>query len=308
LNQIDTKTDGSADQSRVELAMSDGVVIVGGAYGEPGRPTVLLAHGGGQTRYAWANVARRLGEAGWRALAVDLRGHGDSDWAADGNYSHERYGHDLIEIAEAMGSPPVLVGASLGGNAGMLAAGTLKPGAFRALVLVDVTPRLDPGGVDRILKFMDQHIDSGFGSYEEAAEAIADYLPHRQGRKSNVASLERYLRKREDGRYRWHWDPLFVRGDRDTRLSQAHVDKIATAASAIEIPILLLRGSDSELVSEEAVVDFLTLAPHAEFEDVGGAGHMIVGDRNDVFARTLAGFLEKVERGEATRRGGAGRD
>jgi pimeloyl-ACP methyl ester carboxylesterase len=296
---MQAEKNADADTETVTYTMSDGVRLVGEIYGEPGHPTILLAHGGGQTRYAWANVARRLGAAGWRALAVDLRGHGDSDWSPDGNYAHERYAQDLVELAAAMGSKPVVVGASLGGNSAMLAAGTIGKDAFRALVLVDVTPRLDRSGVDRILAFMDRHIDSGFGSYEEAAEAIAGYLPGREGRKSNVASLERYLRKREDGRYRWHWDPLFVRGDRDTRLSSAHVEKIANALGDTDIPVLLIRGSKSELVGDEAVADFRKLAPHGEFEDVIGAGHMIVGDRNDVFAQTLDRFLQKLERGEA---------
>jgi pimeloyl-ACP methyl ester carboxylesterase len=292
----------SASPARVEFTMSDGVRLVGEAYGEPGRSTILFAHGGGQTRYAWTNVARNLGNSGWRAVAIDLRGHGDSDWAADGNYTHERYGQDLCEVAAILDPKPVLVGASLGGNSGMLAAGTFGRDDFRALVLVDVTPKLDREGVERILTFMDKHIDSGFGSFEEAAEAIDQYLPGRRGRKSNIATLQRYLRKRDDGRYRWHWDPRFVRGDRDTRLSPAHVEKIAAAVRRINVPILLLRGSNSELVNDAAVRDFLVLAPHAEFEDVAGAGHMIVGDRNDVFARTLSGFLSKVEQGEARHR------
>jgi pimeloyl-ACP methyl ester carboxylesterase len=288
-----------ANADLVSFTMSDGVKLVGEIYGEPGNPTILLAHGGGQTRYAWASVAKRLGAAGWRALAIDLRGHGDSDWASDANYSHERYGVDLVELAAAMGSRPVVVGASLGGNSAMLAAGSFGKDAFRALVLVDVTPKLDKKGVDRIMAFMDRHIDSGFGSFEEAAEAISGYLPGRTGRKSNVASLERYLRRREDGRYRWHWDPEFVRGDQGTRLSEDRVRIISQAVADTDIPILLIRGSNSELVGDEAVRNFRELAPHAEFEDVLGAGHMIVGDRNDVFANTLDGFLHRLENGEA---------
>jgi pimeloyl-ACP methyl ester carboxylesterase len=299
---MQTEQNSIADASAITFTMSDGVKLVGEIYGDASHQTILFAHGGGQTRYAWANVASRLGAAGWRALAIDLRGHGDSEWSPDGNYAHERYALDIVELAAAMETKPVVVGASLGGNSAMLAAGTIGKDAFRALVLVDVTPRLAPEGVDRILAFMDRHIDSGFGSYEEAAEAISGYLPGREGRKSNVTSLARYLRKRADGRYRWHWDPLFVRGDRDTRLSPAHVEKIAAALGETDIPVLLVRGSKSELVNDEAVADFKQLAPHGEFEDVIGAGHMIVGDRNDVFAQTLDRFLQKLERGEAKTR------
>lgn len=290
------RADGGA---RVRFTMSDGLTIVGEAYGPADGPGVLLAHGGGQTRYAWANVARRLGAAGWRAVAIDLRGHGESDWSTTQDYSHARYGLDLVEVARAMGGRPVLVGASLGGNSGLLAAGTTGKGEFGGLVLVDVTPKLDPEGVGKVLGFLDRHIDAGFGSFEEAAAAISDYLPGRRGRSNNIASLERYLRKRQDGRYGWHWDPAFVRGARNSRLDAEGVERLSVATRAIDVPMMLVRGSESELVNEEAVAHFLELAPHAEFRDVLGASHMIVGDRNDVFAETLSDFLERVAAGTA---------
>lgn len=290
------------DGERLTFRMSDGVALVGESFGHASDPGLLFAHGGGQTRHAWANVARRLGRSGWRTLALDLRGHGESDWSEEGAYAHARYGEDLAEVARAMGAAPVVVGASLGGNSAVLAAGAAEEDIFRAIVLVDVTPRLDPAGVSRIMAFMDRHIDEGFATLDEAAAAIAAYLPHRK-RKPNLQSLARYVRLRPDGRYRWHWDPRFVRGEASTRLSPEKIEVLADAVRRIRVPILLVRGSDSELVGDEAVREFMELAPHAEFEDVTGAGHMIVGDRNDVFAHTLGAFLEKLVRGDARRRG-----
>ncbi|MHA7875214.1 alpha/beta fold hydrolase [Roseivivax sp.] len=279
------------DARIVEFHTDDGLRLRGEAYGDPAAPGVLLAHGGGQTRYAWSRVARRLGAAGWHALALDLRGHGESDWDAGENYTLDRYGADLVAVAREFAAPPVLVGASLGGNSGLLAAGSFGQGAFRALVLVDITPKIDAKGVDKIIDFMGKHLDRGFGSYEEAAQAISDYLPERRGRRSNVTSLARYLREREDGRLRWHWDPAFIKGRRSSRLTSGTLEKLNAALGAISVPIMLIRGSNSELVNDESVAEFLRIAPHAEFRDVTGAGHMIVGDRNDVFARTLEDFL-----------------
>lgn len=275
----------------VEWTMDDGVRIVGEAFGDPDAPSILLAHGGGQTRYAWSRVAKRLGKAGWYAVAIDLRGHGESDWDPAGDYTTERYGRDTAAIAQSFATPPVLVGASLGGNSGMFAVGKFAPEAFRGLVLVDITPKIDAKGVEKVQGFLGEHIDEGFASYEEAAEAIAGYLPERKGRRSNIDSLARYLRKRPDGRYRWHWDPAFIEGRASSRLSPATVEKLEQALAAVRVPILLVRGSNSELVNDESVAHFMEVAPHAQFVDVTGAGHMIVGDRNDVFAETLDDFL-----------------
>ncbi|GKY89613.1 alpha/beta fold hydrolase [Sinisalibacter aestuarii] len=278
----------------MRYAMEDGVELVGEAFGDPSAPGVLLAHGGGQTRYAWSRVARRLGEAGWHAVALDLRGHGESGWDPAKDYSLERYGVDLVAVGKTFAIPPVLVGASLGGNAGLLAMGRIGPGVFRALVLVDITPKIDVKGADKVLGFMGQHLEDGFETYEEAAEAIAAYLPERKGRKSNIASLARYLRTRPDGRYTWHWDPAFIEGRRSSRLNEQTLEDLNTALAAIDVPILLVRGSQSELVNDESVAHFLEIAPHAEFQDVTGAGHMIVGDRNDVFSETLDTFLSRL--------------
>ncbi|MDA4845110.1 alpha/beta fold hydrolase [Hoeflea poritis] len=280
-----------ATPRRMAFSMDDGVRLLGEAYGDAEKAGVLLAHGGGQTRYAWSRVAQRLGKAGWHALALDLRGHGESDWDKARNYTLERYGLDLAAVAASFSTPPVLVGASLGGNAGLLTAGRFAAGAIRALVLVDITPKLDQDGVDKVLGFMGRHLEDGFESYEEAAKAISDYLPERKGRQSNAESLARYLRPRPDGRLAWHWDPAFIIGRRSSRLQEDTVKSLESALAAIQVPILLVRGSNSELVNDESVSHFLELAPHAAFRDVTGAGHMIVGDRNDVFAEMLDDFL-----------------
>src|SRR5581483_11808748 len=110
-----------------------------------GRP-VLLLHGGGQTRFAWGGTQAELAERGYRAIAVDLRGHGDSDWAPDGDYSPGRIAGDLLELVEWTGGQPALVGASLGGLAALIAAGEHPEAPISALVLVDVTPRVNPPG------------------------------------------------------------------------------------------------------------------------------------------------------------------
>ncbi|MFT4152034.1 MAG: alpha/beta fold hydrolase, partial [Paracoccaceae bacterium] len=108
---------------------SDGIRLEAEAYGSG--PVILLAHGGGQTRYSWRGVARAQAEKGWRTVALDLRGHGASDWDPAQDYSLERYAQDIAEVAAALGGGVYHVGASLGGNSAIPAVGRIAPGLFR---------------------------------------------------------------------------------------------------------------------------------------------------------------------------------
>jgi len=275
------------------LQMSDGVMIVGEAWGRPENPPILFAHGGGQTRHAWTKVARSTANTGWRALAVDLRGHGNSGWSPDGDYTYRRFAEDIAAIAKSMTSPPVIVGASFSGNCAILAVATATQPLARALVIVDVTPRIERAGHDRIISFMERHLDEGFASPDDAAAAIAEYNPDRV-RRPNVANLRRNLRLGQDGRYHWHWDPKTVRGERNAQMTPALSAELWTAARGVTVPLLLIRGRESDIVTDEAVRDFRQAVPHAEFHDIEGASHMIVGDRNDVFTAHLSDFLTRV--------------
>ncbi len=259
-----------------------------------GRP-VLLLHGGGQTRHAWSRTARRLAEAGWHAVALDQRGHGDSAWVADGAYAFPDFAADAAAVARQIAKEhrqvPVSIGASLGGIASLLALG--EPGglAFAGLILVDVVPKMNPRGVDHIQGFMRDRAGDGFGSIEEAAEAVAAYLPHRP-RPASLDGLKKNLRLDPNGRWRWHWDPRFLDGPRSVNTDWPAVEQRLLAATAqLSVPTLLVRGGSSELVSPEAAADFLRLAPAAEYVDVADARHMVAGDRNDVFAEAILAFL-----------------
>jgi pimeloyl-ACP methyl ester carboxylesterase len=250
---------------------------------------VLLLHGGGQTRHSWAETARRLADAGWRAIALDLRGHGESAWDPDGDYHFDRFADDIVAVAASLGARPALVGASLGGIAALIAQARTPGTLASALVLVDIAPKIEPDGADRIVNFMTARPD-GFASLEEVADAIAEYNPHRP-RPRDLSGLEKNLRLGDDGRYRWHWDPRFLAADRPSRTEDSTLED---AARTLDLPTLLVRGRLSDLLSEQGARHFLELVPHAEFADVSGAGHMVAGDRNDAFTRAVVGFLERV--------------
>jgi pimeloyl-ACP methyl ester carboxylesterase len=268
---------------------SGGVVLAADIAGPAtGRP-ILLLHGGGQTRGAWRETAAQLAARGQRVITPDLRGHGESDWAPDGNYALDAQVQDILALIATLPARPVLVGASMGGLIGMTLAGE-HPQALAALILVDVVPRVDSGGRDRVIGFM-QGSPRGFATVEEAADAVASYLPHRP-RPDNSAGLVRNLRLGVDGRYYWHWDPRFF-DTFETDLTAAQARYI-TAVNNIVMPILLVRGMMSELVPEARVREFRELCSRAEIVNVRDAAHMVVGDRNDAFGAAVIEFLDRV--------------
>jgi pimeloyl-ACP methyl ester carboxylesterase len=289
---------GSTDQPAVaRLPASGGLTLAADVGGPQDGPTVVLLHGGGQTRHSWAGTWKVLVQAGWRAISLDLRGHGDSDWDPEGDYSLDAFVSDVRAVAGALERPPVLIGASLGGLSSMVALGESddQQSLASALVLVDVAHRLEADGRDRIGAFMNGNVD-GFDSLEEAADAIAAYNPHRP-RPKDLSGLAKNLRRREDGRWVWHWDPLFIRGKfgspDETRSSLVEPNRLGRAAAALQVPTLLVRGRSSDLLSEEGARAFLELVPHAEFADVAGAGHMVAGDRNEIFNRAVLEFAAR---------------
>ncbi len=264
---------------------------------------VLLAHGGGQTKRAWKRVTAMLAAHGFRAIALDLRGHGDSAWADAGAYDIVDFAGDLIAIAGALDRKPALIGASLGGLAGIVAEGEVAPGSFASLTLVDITPQMEAGGVARVVGFMAANAGEGFASPEEAARVISDYLPHRPSRGAS-AGLAHYLRQKADGRYYWHWDPAFIEG-----IMRRHAERgnsgdfgrteLGDAASRLALPVHLIRGGSSDLVSPDAAAHFRELVPHAEFSDIAGATHMVAGDQNDAFGDAILDFLVRTHGGDS---------
>lgn len=275
----------------LHFAGAAGVRIAATEWGGQTDDVVILLHGGGQTRRAWDQTGARLARAGFRVLALDMRGHGESAWAQNGDYSRDALVADLLACQATcvpMNWRVALVGASTGGITALTAVGEGSLEAW-ALVLVDVVPEIDREGADRVLSFMTA-APEGFGSVDEAADAIAAYLPHRK-RPADTSGLSKNLRQDADGRFRWHWDPKFIPGAIEN--GYVNADRASDAARQLNLPTLLVRGQLSDIVSERGAKEFLELVPHAEYVDVTGAGHMVAGDRNDAFGDDVVAFLSR---------------
>ena len=281
------ETTGNTTQ---RFTTSDGLALAVERRHATGAPTLFFAHGFGQTRGAWNGIAWTLAAQGYCGVSFDMRGHGESDREPGGDYHMEQFVDDLLQLARAQPEPPILVGASMGGLLGLVAAGEIDPSPFRALVLVDITPRWETAGVERILAFMQAHPD-GFADYVEAAEQIAAYLPQRRERKRED-QLRPLLREGADGRLRWHWDPALLTGV--VQESERYQPRLFAAAARVNVPVLLLSGERSDVVSHATVNEFLALVPHAQHVEVAGATHMLAGDANDAFTREIARFIEQL--------------
>ena len=264
-----------------------GLQLVADVAGEPNAPTLMFLHGSGQTRQSWGRALEEAARRGYRALSLDLRGHGDSDWSPDGQYTLDRFAADVRQAIEYTGAEPIVIGASLGGIVGLLIAASPPP-LLRALVLVDIAPRVEMSGAKEVTAFMDS-APNGFDSLEQAADAVAAYLPHRP-RPKDTSGLQRNLRLR-DGRYYWHWDPALLQMGRNADFTGPN--PLEKAACALKIPTLLIRGGRSRIVSETGVREFLEMAPHAEFVDISNAHHMVAGDANDAFNEAVFAFADK---------------
>ncbi len=274
-----------------------GVRLAVDVWGDVTDPPVVFLHGAGQSRRAWDEAARTVASAGWHAVTVDHRGHGDSEWPVEADYEFEHFSADLVAVVESFDQPPVVVGASLGGLAALVAQGRSDVQLYRGLVLVDVTPRMEVAGVRRIMGFMSAH-PHGFATLEEASAVIAEYT----GRPAPASTdgLRQVLRQRDDGRWGWHWDVRFLNDKMGSAATAAEAAEryeqmrrgLLDAARQVRVPTLVVRGMQSDLVTPEAVAELVEAVPQASFVDVADAGHMVAGDQNDHFAVAVINFLD----------------
>ena len=277
----------------VEFRGDKNLTLVGdewnrGAGSAAEHPTILMLHGGGQNRFSWKNTGQVLADAGFHVIALDARGHGDSDRAPNAEYTVDALSRDVLNVLDQIGRPVVLIGASMGGLTSILVSQLAGPQKVSKLVLVDVVPRVEQKGAARIHDFMVSHVH-GFETLEHAADAISEYLPHRK-RPKNLDGLKKNLRHR-DGRWFWHWDPAFLQPINDDPFVRA--EELEQAAVDLTIPILLIRGKLSDVVSPEGVQDFLAKVPAAEFVELSDAGHTAAGDDNDAFSAAVVSFVTR---------------
>lgn len=264
-----------------------GVPLIGECWGDKDQPAVLLLPGAGQSKRAYREAARALAQAGRWAVCVDLRGHGESGRPGDGRYDLDAFAQDVVAVLRQMNTRPVVIGASLGGMVALAALGESDTDLASALILVDAAPDIRREEAKRVRALMRRYSD-GFSSLEEAAHAVQELSPRRQTPVTGE-DLRGRLSVGPDGRLHWPWDEDSISGINAEQVAP----RLATAAIRIKLPVLLIRGGESRIVSRAAIERLHGLLADAELVEIAGAGHLVSSDCSDDFNAVVLDFLER---------------
>ena len=258
-------------------------------WGSSAAPPLVCLHGGGQTAYMWEELGDVL-RSRYHVLAPDLPWHGDSDPIDD--MSRQTIAASIPPLLREFGfEQAAFVGASLGGIVSLTLAAA-NPGVVAGVALIDIGHRLEDDGVNRIIEFMTRR--ESFASLEEAAADVAEYLPQRKAVRPE--NLRRNLRQRPDGR--WVWKHAYGRRLREEgqppggwRELIAGLDREVTT---LRCPVLVLRGSASDVLSDEGAEEVAALIPDARVATIGSAGHHAAGDNPESTVGLVGAFLAEI--------------
>ena len=265
--------------------------LVGEIFEADGPGSVVMLHGGGQTRHTWRRAAKRLQQQGIACLTFDQRGHGDSDWIDAGDYLLDDFLADVERVLDDWGRPCVLIGTSLGGLVSMMAAGTQRP-LIRGLAMIDTAPQLNPREIEWLVEFLGADAERGFESPTAAAAHLQRYFPD-----LDIAadSIEKSLRQGPDGRWHRHWDVRVVLGQRNS-IALPHEAALHERARRIRVPFALVRAGASDLVSDAAVERLRGCAPQLELIEMPGLHHLFSGDESLQIVDRIDSFMQRALR------------
>ncbi len=275
-------TGGSVDSGGLRLHYAD--------WGAHASPAVLLLHGFAQSGRSFDFVSLALCDR-FRVVALDLRGHGDSDWSPSSDYRRRSHVADVETVVEELGlAPVVIVGLSLGGTVGYLLAAS-RPQLVRALVIVDIAPRVEAAGARRVRGFVEGR--DSFASLEEMVSSVQSFRPGRTDEQL-LGSVLRNARRQPDGTYTWKYDPAMRRPEARPKAGPEEEALLWDALKAIACPTLVVRGAESDIVSPASMTEMIRSIPNARGVEVPRAGHLVPGDNPAGFIRAIGPFLSET--------------
>ena len=256
-------------------------------WGDPALPTILLLHGFAQTAHTWNLVVLGLADS-FHLLCLDQRGHGDSDWAADGDYSLQAQQNDLFGFIECLDVKGLnLIGLSMGGrNAYVFAA--RNPAAVSNLVVVDTGPQGMRSGRSRIRNFVT--MPGELDTFEEFVARVHAYVPHRS-LKQIRNSLINNVRQLDNGKWTWKYDRLLR--DPNYQRPVTSEDQLWEYWDNIQCNTLIVRGANSDVLATETVTEMTLRNRHASSAEVPDAGHLVPGDNPAGFLQIIRPWLLK---------------
>ena len=256
-------------------------------WGTEGKKPLLLLHGALQQAHSWDFVALPL-SADYHVLALDARGHGESQWAKDADYSLDAHLGDLDSFVEVLALKPfILVGHSMGGRNGYVYA-SRHPDKVSALVIVDTGPASKTEGRVRMQRF--RELPDELDSYQEFATRIQQYTG--RSREQVMGALKYIIRQRPDGRWTWKYDKLL----RTPGYSPESwpPERLWDCLADIRCPTLVIRGSESDVFAPDVMEKMLRVIPQSTVAVVPGAGHLVAGDNPTDFLKALRKLLGSI--------------
>lgn len=282
------------DRERIEPPRQ-GFVTINGLrmryleWGDAAAPPLVLLHGGGQSAHTWDALCLAMAPR-FRCIALDQRGHGDSQWSEAGQYAWADHARDIAAFVDALSiEQPIVVGMSMGGVNGIAFAAS-HPDRLRALVCVDIGPEAQFEPVDRLMRGLGGY--RTFASPEEAAARMA-----RMGARRDPAllrdTLALNLRRHEDGMWTWKYDPRTLVGLTAKDIMDAR-RPLWDVLHRITCPVLVARGADSEIFSDEDARRFAEALPAGRWLTVPRARHSVQTDNPAGLAAVIREFAESL--------------
>ncbi|HAX05760.1 MAG TPA: hypothetical protein DCX77_08795 [Acidimicrobiaceae bacterium] len=255
-------------------------------WGSASSPHLLLLHGGNQSAHSWDLVSLHLAEH-FHIIALDQRGHGDSEWARDADYSSHAMAADAFSVLSELSIDSVTVlGHSMGGM-NTLRLAMQQPQLLERLVLVDIGPEISDSGTKSIRNFVTENRE--FEDLEAFIQNVQKYDPYRS--REHIERTVKYnLLQRADGKFiskRDHGPRLATTQNQRERSDRFSIEDTAD----ISQPTLIIRGADSNVLSAEAADRFVQALPNGELKTVPNSGHNVHGQNTSGFLEALVPFL-----------------
>ncbi len=260
-------------------------------WGESKNPTIIMLHGFAQQSHSWDFVALGLCDK-FRIVAFDQRGHGDSDWSQNHNYSLNDYHNDIDNLIKHLGlSETLMVGMSMGGRNAFTYAAS-HPDLVSALVVVDAAPVAQSSGRDKIRNFVSQ--EDVHPSIEEFVRMVHGYTPNRPIDQI-WGSIKYNVKQLSDGSWTWKYDKFLRSPDRDFRSESKDVsDAMWASLDMLKAPTLLVVGEDSDIVSLDVANQMINRISNSQLVSIPNAGHRVMGDNPVAFQSAINEFLSNI--------------
>ncbi len=254
-------------------------------WGSPANPTVLMLHGASQQAHSWDFISLPL-SPDYHVQALDQRGHGDSDWSPDGDYSMEAAQADIDGVVEALGLDGFhLIGHSMGGRNSFVWA-SRHPGALRSLTIVDTGPETVRRGRDRIQRF--RELPDNLDTLEEFASRIQEYTG--RTRDQVLGALKYSIRQGPDGKWTWKYDRVMRQPDRNERTWSN--EQLWECVRKIDCPTLVVRGDRSDIFADETMRKMQEVIANCRTVTIANAGHLVQGDNPVDFLAAARAHLD----------------